>query len=97
MGGVQAPPVILSSSQCKTSCECGSTLYVGLTGIVRTLIQKSTGMIPPFLRLFFFLKRLNGRLTSGPTPTLYVKNTMAEVSLLKKEKNSFSAIVGFFF
>ena len=26
--------------------------YVGLTGIVLTLIQKSTGMVPPFLRLF---------------------------------------------
>ena len=31
-------------------------------------------------------------------PTLYVKNKMAEASLLpKKEKNSFSAIVGCFF
>ena len=25
--------------------ECGSTLYVGLTGMFRTLIQKSTGMV----------------------------------------------------
>ena len=38
--------------------ECGSTLYVGLMGIVRMLIQKSTWMVPPFLRLFFLrLKR----------------------------------------
>ena len=27
--------------------------YVGLTGMFRTLIQKSTGMVPPFLRFFF--------------------------------------------
>ena len=31
--------------------ECGSTLNVGLTGMFRTLIQESTGMVPPFLRL----------------------------------------------
>ena len=28
--------------------ECGSTLYIGLTGILRTLIQMSTGIVPPF-------------------------------------------------
>ena len=28
--------------------ECGNTLYVGLTGIVRNLIQKSTGIGPPY-------------------------------------------------
>ena len=27
---------------------CQYSLYVGLTGIVRMLIQKSTGMVPPF-------------------------------------------------
>ena len=27
--------------------------YVGLTGIVRSLIQKSMGMVPPFLRFLF--------------------------------------------
>ena len=34
--------------------ECCSTLYVGLTGTFRTLIQKSMGMVPPFLRFPFF-------------------------------------------
>ena len=29
--------------------ECSSTLYVGLMGIVRNLIQKSTGMDMPLL------------------------------------------------
>ena len=28
--------------------ECGNTLYVGLTGIVRNLMQKSMGMDPPY-------------------------------------------------
>ena len=28
--------------------ECGSTIYVGLIGIVWNLIQKSTGIGPPF-------------------------------------------------
>ena len=32
--------------------ECGSTLYVGLTGTFQTLILKGTGMVPPFLRFF---------------------------------------------
>ena len=34
--------------------ECGSTLYVGLSGIVRNLIQKSTGWDHTFLSIFFF-------------------------------------------
>ena len=33
--------------------ECGSTLYVGLSGIVRNLIQKSTGWDHTFLSIFF--------------------------------------------
>ena len=28
--------------------ECGSTLYVGLMGMFRMQIQKSTGVVPPF-------------------------------------------------
>ena len=31
--------------------ECGNTLYLGLTGIVRNLIQKSTGMDTPFISI----------------------------------------------
>ena len=27
--------------------KCGCTLYVGLTGIVQMIIQKSTGRVPP--------------------------------------------------
>ena len=34
--------------------ECGSTLYVGLSRIVRNLIQKSTGWDHTFLSIFFF-------------------------------------------
>ena len=34
--------------------SAGSTLYVGLMGIVLMLIQKSMGMVLPFL--IFFLK-----------------------------------------
>ena len=33
--------------------ECGSTLYVGLSGIVRNLIQKSTGCGYTLLSIFF--------------------------------------------
>ena len=33
--------------------ECGSTLYVGLSGIVRNLIQKSMGKDHTFLSIFF--------------------------------------------
>ena len=35
--------------------ECGSTLYVGLKGTFRMIIQKSTG---PFLRFTFFSLKL---------------------------------------
>ena len=35
--------------------ECGSIPYVGLTGTFQTLIQKSTRMVPPFLRIFFYV------------------------------------------
>ena len=35
--------------------ECSSTLYVGLTGTFRMLIQKYTGTVPPFLRFNFFI------------------------------------------
>ena len=35
--------------------EFFSTLYVGLMDIVKNLIQKSTGIGPPFLSCFFFL------------------------------------------
>ena len=34
--------------------ECGSTLYVGLSRIVRNLIQKSTGCGHTLLSIFFF-------------------------------------------
>ena len=34
--------------------ECGSTLYVGLSRIVRNLIQKSTGWDHTFLSIIFF-------------------------------------------
>ena len=34
--------------------ECGSTLYVGLSRIVRNLIQKSTGWDHTFLSIFYF-------------------------------------------
>ena len=37
--------------------ECGSTLYVGLSGIVRNLIQKSTGWDHTFLSIFFSFLR----------------------------------------
>ena len=37
--------------------ECGSTLYVGLSRIVRNLIQKSTGWDHTFLSIFFFFLR----------------------------------------
>ena len=33
--------------------ECGSTLNVGLSGIVQKLIQKSTGKDRTFLSIFF--------------------------------------------
>ena len=33
--------------------ECDSTLSVGLTGTVRNLLQKSTGLGPPFLTVCF--------------------------------------------
>ena len=36
--------------------ECRSTLFVGLMGIVRTLIQKSRDGHVPFKHLSFFLK-----------------------------------------
>ena len=41
--------------------ECSSTLYVGLMGTFRTLIQKFTGMVSPF-KIFFSLglKRSSG-------------------------------------
>ena len=39
---------------CSEIRECGSTLYVGLTGIVRTLIQKSTGIVQRILSISFF-------------------------------------------
>ena len=38
-----------------------STLCVGLTGIVRTLIQKSMGMVPQFL-FIFRLKQASGNM-----------------------------------
>ena len=46
-------------------------LSVGLTGIVWTLIQKSTGMVPPFLRLIFFyrLKQASGYMGSHDEQT----------------------------
>ena len=37
--------------------HCGSTLYVGLTGIVQRLIQKSMGWLHPFQLLFFCILR----------------------------------------
>ena len=54
--------VILHADPCNKSYvsesavvgECGSTLYVGLSGIVRNLIQKSTGWDHTFLSIFFF-------------------------------------------
>ena len=33
------------------SCVLESVVNVGLTGMFRTIIQKSTGIVPPFLRL----------------------------------------------
>ena len=41
--------------------ECGSTLYVGLSRIVRNLIQKSTGWDHTFLSIFFFFFPLGMR------------------------------------
>ena len=43
--------------ECYSIIECGSTLYVGgLTGIVQTPTQKSTGMVLPFFIINFFLR-----------------------------------------
>ena len=40
--------------------KCGSTLYVELMGIIRTLIHKSMGMVQRILNFFFsFLKRMS--------------------------------------
>ena len=50
------------------SMECSSTLHVGLTGTFRTLIQKSTGMVPPFLRFFGRLKRSSGYMGAANLP-----------------------------
>ena len=40
---------------------CTSTLYVGLMRSLHTLTHKSTGMVPPFQRLFLLrLKKSSG-------------------------------------
>ena len=43
--------------------ECSSTHYIGWTSIVRTLIQKSMGMGPLYLRLLKVVKGLACRKT----------------------------------
>ena len=54
--------------------ECGSTLYVGLTG--RTLIQKSTGM-DPFKHFFFSFFPLGMSRASDNTKTSMKKKNMS--------------------
>ena len=39
--------------ECGSIGECSSTLYVGLSGIARNLIQKSTGCGHTLLSIFF--------------------------------------------
>ena len=42
------------STEIRAIRECDITLSVGLTGTVRNLLQKSTGLGPPFFNSLFF-------------------------------------------